>query len=508
MSSVNIVIRVFVCNMALKFNTFIADHWLFNYLYLLKCTLSYNIDSLMKLNRRIACCLSVTLGMIEVMPAFAGNAVSADSISAVDVTAPMIGEMPAVWSFDDCIDWALANNTDIRRSMLNILNARQDLLSARDAWLPTVDFSTNQSYTNYPVNDKDSNGNIYGSSYTIGASWTVWDGNVRRYRTESAKLVEQQQLLAGDDVVKTIKLGVLEAYLNIMYASEAVTIARQTLDVSTAQALRAQKLAESGRSSKVDYAQMESQRAQDAYNLTMAESNYESAKLALKKILLLGLEYDIRIADINFADTDVLAPLPDSQEVYYLAAGWLPQIKSNELSKSIYNNDVKIAKAGRLPSIALQGAVGTGYTSGMSQSWTSAIGHNLNENIGITLRIPIFDGNSTKRAVAKARLNELEYDINRKELLDNLTQTIESLFIDATNAKAKYKAGISRLEAVQLTDDLVNRQFELGYVNPLELLTAHNNLLTARLELLQSKYMAILADKTIQYYATQQLKLK
>lgn len=456
----------------------------------------------MKLEKRIIylLCLPVV--------ALTANIAEAENITVEDVTAPAGEEMPAVWSFDDCLDWALANNTDIRRSMLNILTARQDVLSAKDAWLPTVDFSTNQSFTNYPINDRGSNSNIYGSSYNIGAAWTVWDGNVRKYRTESAKLVEQQQLLAGDDVVKTIKLGVLEAYLNIMYAAEAVTIAEQTLEVSTSQAQRAQKLAESGRTSKVDYAQMESQRAQDAYNLTIAKSNYESAKLALKKILLLGLDYDINIATVPFADTDVLMPLPNRQDVYELAAEWLPQIKSNELSKSIYSNDVKIAKAGRLPSIALQGAVGTGYTSGMSQSWTSAIGHNLNENIGLNLKIPIFDGNSTKRAVAKARLNELEYDLTRKELFDNLTQTIESLFIDATNAKAKYEAGISRLEAVKLTDDLVNRQFELGYVNPLDLLTAHNNLLNARLELLQSKYMAILADKTINYYATQQLNLK
>ncbi|MDE5797018.1 MAG: TolC family protein, partial [Muribaculaceae bacterium] len=79
------------------------------------------------------------------------------------------------------------------------------------------------------------------------------------------------------------------------------------------------------------------------------------------------------------------------------------------------------------------------------------------------------------------------------------------LYIDADNARAGYTAGVSRLEAATLTDNLVNRQFELGLVNPLELLTAHNNLLNARLELLQSKYMAILTQKTINYYATRQI---
>ncbi len=411
-----------------------------------------------------------------------------------------------IWTFDDCIEWATTNNTAIRRTMLNIQSARQDYLSAKDAWLPTVGFTTNQSLTNYPSPGAGRNGNSYGSTYNIGASWTVWEGNVRKYRQESAKILEQQQALAGDDVVKTLKLGILEAYLNIMYASETVTIAEQTLQVSTAQAARTQKLAESGRSSQVDYAQIESQRAQDAYNLTQAKSNYESAKMALKKILELGIDYNLQVADISFNDTDVLSSLPDRIEVYNTAAAWLPTIKSNELSREIYANDVKIAKAGNLPNLALQGGLSTGYNSG-GNSWTNQIGHNFNENLGLTLSVPIYDGNSTKRAVAKARIAEQEYDINKKELLDNLSQTIESLYIDATNAKARYEAGISQLNAMKITDDLVNRQFELGYVNPLDLLTAHNNLLNARLELLQSKYMSILAGKTINYYATQDVEL-
>ena len=438
----------------------------------------------------------------------AQNIPPADTINIGDITSTPSSVMPISWSFDDCLSWALENNTDVRRTMLNILTARQDVLSAKDAWLPTVDFLTNQSFTNYPTSEPDRKSNTYGSNYNIGASWTVWDGNIRKYRIESAKLLEQQQGLAGDNIVKTLKLGVLEAYLNIMYAGEAVTIARQTLEVSTSQAERSKRLTESGLTSRVESAQMESQRVQDAYNLTQAIGNYENAKLALKKILVLGLDYNLKIDTVQFADDEILAPLPDRLEVYNLATEWLPEFKSNRISQSIYANDVKIAKAGHLPSIALQGNVGTGYTSGNGNSWGSTMKHNLNENIGLTLRVPIFDGNSTKRAVAKARLAELEYDLNKKDLLDNLSQTIEGLYIDATNAQAKYEAGLSQLSAVQLNDELVNRQFELGAVNPLDLLTAHNNLLNARLELLQSKYMAILAQKTIHYYATQQLTLK
>ena len=63
------------------------------------------------------------------------------------------------WTFDDCVEWATTNNTAIRRTMLNIQTARQDYLSAKDAWLPTVGFSTNQTFTNYPSPEAGRNGN-------------------------------------------------------------------------------------------------------------------------------------------------------------------------------------------------------------------------------------------------------------------------------------------------------------------------------------------------------------
>lgn len=427
-------------------------------------------------------------------------------VSAEDVTLKKGSAMPEVWTFSDCMNWAIDHSTDVKKALLSILQADQDVGSAKDAWLPTVGFSTNQSFTNYPVSTEGRNSNMYGSSYGVNASWTVWEGNVRKYRLNSAKILKEQQQLAGEDIVKNLTLNILSAYLNILYAQETVVIANQTLEVSTTQTARAKRLMESGRSSKVEYAQIESQMAQDQYNLVQAQGNLASAKMNLKKILTLGLDYDIEIADISLSESDINALLPTKEQTYDNAAAWLPGIKSNELSKEVYANDVKIAKAGNLPNIALQGGIGSSYNSG-GNSWGWQMGHGLNEQVGVSVSVPIYDGNSTKRAVAKARLNELEYDVNKKQLLDDLSQTIEGLYIDYDNAKAKYTSGKKQLEATSLTADLVNRQFELGLVNPLELLTAHNNLLNAKLELLQSKFMAVLSNKTINYYATSEVEL-
>jgi outer membrane protein len=423
------------------------------------------------------------------------------------VVSPSAESMPQVWSYADCVEWASTHSLDIRRNMLDMLLADEDIASAKDAWLPTVDFSTSHSFSNYPSPQDGQKANAYSSSYGVNGSWTIWEGNIRKYKLASSKLLRQQKEYAGANLMVDIELGILQAYLNIMYNQEAIEIAKRSLEVSTAQTARAKRLMETGKSSKVDYAQIESQEAQDKYSLVQAEANYASAVMSLKKLLELNLTYDLQIASVTFSDDEISIPLQSKEEVYLYASQWLPSFKSNAINKDIYAYNEKIAKAGRLPRISLQGGVGTGYNTGGRGGWGSQMGHGFNENIGVGVSIPIYDANSTKRSVAEAKLNALNYELEQETLLNNLSQTIENLYIESTSARAKYETGLVQLESAELTSELVNRQFELGDVNAVELLTAHNNLLNARLELLQSKYMAILSNKTIQYYATQSVNI-
>lgn len=452
--------------------------------------------------------LIIFSGIVSAVTMFASDEIShgiGGNPSVCEERAPESNESK-IWSFDDCIDWALENNTDLRRNLLSQLQADQNTAEAKDAWLPTVGFSTVQGFVNYLKPQEGISANGYNSSYGINANWTVWEGNVRKYRLESSRLLRAQQILAGEDLVRNLRLSILQSYLNILYARESVAIAKKTLEVSDSQLQRARRLEESGRTSKVEVSQIESQNASDRYSLVQAEGNLATAVTALKNVLALGLDYDLNIADITLDGKDVNLPLPSKEETFRNAVAWLPGIKSNDLSKEIYDNDIKIAKAGRMPTISLSGGVGTGYNSG-GRNWTYQMGRGFNENASLLLSVPIYDGNATKRAVAKARIASLEYEIDRQELLDDLSQTIDNLYVESENSRSRYESGLKQLEAAEMTAELVDRQFDLGLVNPLELLTAHNDLLNARLAVLQSKFMAILSDKTIMYYATANVSL-
>ena len=130
-----------------------------------------------------------------------------------------------------------------------------------------------------------------------------------------------------------------------------------------------------------------------------------------------------------------------------------------------------------------------------------------NNMIGLNINIPIFDNRQNKSAVQKARL---QYDSSLLDLINKqkeLYKNIESLWLDATNAQEQYAAAESKLKSSQASYEMVSEQFNLGMKNTVELLTEKNNLLSAQLQRIQAKYMAILDRTLLNFYAGQDIKL-
>ncbi len=416
-------------------------------------------------------------------------------------------EFPQVWTYDDCIKWAKTHNINLKRLALQLEQSQQDTKSSTDKWLPSFEFSTTQAYSNYPNPSATQKPNAYNSTYGINASWTLWDGNIRKYEIESNRIIEQERQLAIQSAIDDIETTIFEAYLKILFYNEAIQIARETLKISVAQEKTATKLLQEGKISEIEYTQIETQRVEDVYSVVSAESDYTAAKNELKKILELKINDHIEIQKHTFDESIIYTPLPDIVNVYDFACAWNPLIKSNELNEKVLENNIKIANAGYLPKIDISAGIGTGYTTIDTQNWGTQISHAVNENIGLTLSIPIFDGNQTKRNISKAKLAYLDYEISDEELRNQLSQTIEQLYIDFRNAQVKYISGIKHVEVAELNVELIDEQFAQGLVKPIEMLDAHEDLLDAKLELLSNKFTAILCIKLINYYATRTITI-
>ena len=81
-----------------------------------------------------------------------------------------------------------------------------------------------------------------------------------------------------------------------------------------------------------------------------------------------------------------------------------------------------------------------------------------------------------------------------------LYSTIENYWIQAENKQSQFKAAKVSTESAQTSYDLLSEQFRLGLKNIVELQEGKTRLLSAQQNELQSKYMAILNIKMLDFY--------
>lgn len=407
------------------------------------------------------------------------------------------------WTYGDCVEYARSHNITLQKSRLSETTAGIDLEESKAAWQPSLDLGISQGFRTTPFDSGDKTG--YTSNYGLNAGWTVWNGGARENTIKRDGLNVRMAKLATESQFRTLETDLLQVYLNILYAGESISICEDAVALSHEQAERSRQLMEAGRASRVDYAQLKSQYEQDKYALVNAQSTYQSRILELKKLLELGIDSEIEPCRLNYNDSILLASLPDMDESYRLAIEQDPQLQRLGLAKEATEYDVKIAKARKQPQISLSGNVGTGYNS--PGAFRSGLKNSLGANIGLSFNLPIADNKKTKSAIARARQQQLDADLDIDQRENTLSQEVENWYITTRTSQSRYRAALQQLDAARQSNELTNAQFELGLVNPVELMTAHNTLLESQFTLLQAKYMTLMGLKMIEYYRTSGITL-
>ena len=428
-------------------------------------------------------------------------------------------EKPQEWTLKNCIDYALTQNIQLKKSKIALESSQVDSKSARAKLFSSLSFGSTQQYINTPfpegnsldnyvvTGSKGSSKNSYTGNYSLRPSMTLYNGGKLRNNIKSSKLQEQVQQYSVEEEIDNIETSITESFLQILYAQESVKINEETVALSKLQCERGKALLEAGSISQSDYAQLESQYSSDKYQLVLSQTTLESNIQTLKQLLEMDMTETLSISTPILEAHDVLTPLPGKEEVYQSALNFIPSIQSGKLGIDIAKLEHKNAKAGYYPTLDLSASVGTGHISGSDSNFGQQMKNKLNESIGLTLSIPIFNNRENKSAVEKAKLQISEAELEYLNAQKELQKTIEDIYLDATSSQAQYAAAIEQVKASKTSYNLAQEQFNLGMKNTVELLTEKNNFLSAQQEMLQAKYMAILNAQLLRFYQGKEITL-
>jgi len=422
------------------------------------------------------------------------------------------------WSLKDCIDYALANNIQLQKAKVQQLSALEDIKQSQSALLPSLSLSTSQNVSYNPWPEQGSAmiaGNkvqadvkkvYYNGSYSLSGNWTVWNGGQNTNTVKLNKLAAEQARLDSAVTANNVLEQIAQLYVQILYSDEAISVTKESLKTSQANEERGKTMVSVGKMSKADLAQLTAQRAEDEYSIVEAESNLRNYKRQLKQLLQIADNDEFDVVIPSTTDEMALKDVPALNDVYAASLTQRPEIQNAKLGIESSDLSVKIAKAGKMPTVSLNAGLSTSTTSMSQNGWGNQMKNNFTVGGGVSVSIPLFDNRKTKTSVNKAMLQKESFLLDLQDKQTTLYSTVENYWLQAVNNQNKFKAARVSTESAQASYELLSEQFNQGLKNIVELMTGKTNLLQAQQNELQSKYLAILNLNMLDFYRTGEIK--
>ncbi|MDD2196150.1 MAG: TolC family protein [Bacteroidales bacterium] len=416
-----------------------------------------------------------------------------------------------LWSLQQCIEYALDNNIQLKQQELNVKITENQLIRAKHGVYPNLNASANHNYsfgrsTNYITNQKERS-DIQSSSMSISTQVTLFNGFQLTNSKRQEALNLQASLSDVEGLKNNISLNIAAAYLQILFSEEIVESSRMQLELSTMQVERTRMLVDAGSLPEGNLMEMEAQRASDELQLVNAQNQLDLAYLTLTQLL------DIRDTE-NFAvqkpQIESLGQEPianQTQNIFDQAQLTLPQIQGARIRVQSAEKGVQIAKGAQSPRLSLGANYGTGAQHLLRSNpllsedpFLDQIKDNANTGIGLNLSIPIFNGSQVRTSISNARINLENTRLSLENEKNYLFKEIQQAQADAMAAFKKYIATEKNLNALQEAFRYTEQRFSLGLANSLDYTTSKTRLAKVQAELVSAKYEYIFKVKILDFY--------
>ncbi len=458
-----------------------------------------------------------------------------------------------VWTLEKCINYARENNISLKQSMISVGQANINLKANKAQRIPSLNYNTSAGYqwgrtidygTNTYVNESTNF-----NSHSIQAGINLYNGGQVSNSIRQSGIDLMAARKDSEQLMENISLTIATQYLTILLAQEAVEIAKKRLETSKKQLDQTDKLISAGSLPKNERLMIQATVATDEENLLIQQNNVDLGYLDLKNLLNLDPATDMTIkkpeVDQFLIDNTLLTNV---EELFKKSADRNPGVAANNLKIESARIGKKIASSTGLPSLDIFGSFNTNYSSSIldllhpdlsnlkeelsnptkvningmdvfiatynkkgisypSKPYFSQLQDNLGQSLGLSLRIPIYNAGIThynkQRADLAIKLAELNSDLTKQQLKNQIYRAVT----DYKAARLRVEVAQRENEAAQGSFVNLQKKYDAGASNSLELITAKNNADAAEDNLLTARYSLIFRTKVLEYYMGQPIQL-
>lgn len=278
---------------------------------------------------------------------------------------------------------------------------------------------------------------------------------------ESLRATENQLFLAG-----------AKAYLDVQQAEEAARIRRNNVRVLSRQLDAANERFDVGVGTKTDIAQSGSRLAASEAGLAQAEATLQSARASYQRVVG-RIPVDLQPVP-QFITPETIGEAID------LARQNNPQLIAAYFNEEAGDAAIDVAKSAGRPTISLNGNVATqrGQIFGFQKSESA--------EITAQISIPIFSGGLNSSRVRQAEHAKTRLGFESRDQERAVDEAIRQIWAQREAARATLIAGQKQVESAEIAFEGVSLELEVGNRTQLDVLDAEQELLNAKLSLLEA----------------------
>ena len=166
------------------------------------------------------------------------------------VTASFASRAQKVWTFDECVDYAMEHNVQILQTIVSQNNAEYQYKMTKNSWLPTISADASQSFgfgqspSAYGVYVSD---NSASTSVGLSLNMPLFNGLSIYNQIKSTNLAYDASRKDVEAAKYDLKLLIMSYYMQVVFNKEIKSVAEKQLALTEEQHAKTQQLYELGK---------------------------------------------------------------------------------------------------------------------------------------------------------------------------------------------------------------------------------------------------------------------
>jgi outer membrane protein len=290
---------------------------------------------------------------------------------------------------------------------------------------------------------------------------------LRRY--QASKVAIEAVKAENEGTRDQVTDQVARAYLAALRAQASLDTARANVDLSEALLRLAQSQKNAGTGTGIEITRAQVQLANDRQLDLVAENDVDRSRLQLLKIIGLRLDNPVELTGkLEYIPTEHV----EAAQALTTAQAQRAELKAQHRREDQARISYSAAKLERVPSLAAfanYGDLGSAVTSALPT-----------RTIGVTLRVPIFNGGRREAERAESASQYREQKIRTVDLRDQIELEVRLALDGLRSADAQVKTSEEGLQLSENELAQAERRYRAGVTNSIEVTDAQTRLARAR----------------------------